>query len=155
MGKGSGSWGAGPGCFLAKARTRRAVRGFGRKAAAPAPSTGPLTARRLALGVAVAAVVTGLESLVLHHRSHGCRPVHAGRPRLSAPRGRPLRSAGSAAGRSGERGPAWCVAAPGGPVGIGSGGLPGLAWIVVVRSGAEFEPTRCITPSPILSTTAR
>lgn len=109
----------GPGCFP-PARVwpgaRRAVWGFGRQAAAPTPLAGPLTTGRLALlGVAVAAAVAGLESLVLHHRSHGCLQVRAGRPRLSAPRGRPRRSAGARGGEEWIARPVRWLSAPRGP----------------------------------------
>lgn len=46
---------------------------------------GTLTTRRLALpGLAVAAVVAGLQALIFHHRGHGRRCEFEDRPRLSA-----------------------------------------------------------------------
>lgn len=114
MGKGSASKGS-RACGLpceGLAGARRAVRGADARWPRPAPWTGTLTAGHLALlGFAVAAVVSGLEALVLHHRGHGRRQGRAGRPRLSAARGRPGESAGARRGEDWGARPGRCAPA--------------------------------------------
>lgn len=116
VGRGSGSKGS-RACGLpceGLAGARRAVRGVDARRPRPAPWTGTLTAGHLALlGFAVAAVVAGLEAFVLHHRGHGRRQGRAGRPRLSAARGRPGKSAGARRGEDWGARPARAPRFPG------------------------------------------